>query len=431
LALVASRVRGRYNQAKIVKGPAMRLDVVDTLRQLVRIPSVNPMGRPTDPAAGDIYFEHRVTDHLEQLFRSLGWSSWRQVDIDQRENIVVRLDGDVPPEQGGRVLLLEAHQDTVPIEGMTIPPFEPHVANGRLYGRGSCDIKGGMASILAAASRIAEEKPAGRPTLLLGFMANEEHGFSGARTLASLWSGESRSPLARELPRPHSVVVSEPTLLDVVVAHKGVVRWKCHVHGKAAHSSQPQLGESAIYAMAKVVNALERYGQEVVGSLAEHPLVGRPTLSVGTIAGGISVNTVPDHCVIEIDRRVVPTAGDQASAAQQHVIDYLAQHLPAGIRLEHEAPNIFSPGLSDQANAQLAEQLGAAAKATVSEGTAAGKRIGVPYGTDAPAYDSIGIPTVVFGPGSIAQAHTADEWVETDQLHAASEVLYRFAKSFS
>src|SRR4051812_39937148 len=162
----------------------MILDVVETLASLVRIPSVNPMGHA---AEGDIYFEGRVTDHLEQLFQQLGWPYRRQQDLPGRENIVARIDGDVPPERGGKVLLLEAHQDTVPVEGMTIPPFEPTISAGKLYGRGSCDIKGGGASILAAASRIAAEKPRGRPTLLIGFMSNEEHGFTGARTLASIW----------------------------------------------------------------------------------------------------------------------------------------------------------------------------------------------------------------------------------------------------
>ena len=401
----------------------MLLDVVHTLADLVRLPSVNPMGRRV--GGEDIYYEHRVTNYLEQLFQRLGWPYWRQPDAQGRENIVARLDGDVPPERGGKVVLLEAHQDTVPVEGMTIPPFDAKIDGGRLYGRGACDIKGGLASILAAASRIAAEKPARRPTLLIAFPVNEEHGFTGARTLAAVWKPGSQSPLAKVWPRPNVAVVAEPTLLDVVAAHKGVVRWRCHAHGRAAHSSNPQLGESAIYAMAKVVSALERYAGELVGALAEHPLVGRPTLSVGTIAGGISVNTVPDHCVIEIDRRMVPVVGDEAEQAQRHVIDYVARAVP-GARLEHEPSYILSPGLSDQRNAALVAQLGDVARAC----GAPGNKIGVPYGTDAPAYDMLGIPTVVFGPGSIAQAHTEDEWIEIDQLHAAVEILVRFVKSY-
>jgi acetylornithine deacetylase len=108
------------------------------------------------------------------------------------------------------------------------------------------------------------------------------------------------------------------------------------------------------------------------------------------------------------------------------VIDYLARKLPDNVQLEHDAPYILSPGLSDNHNAALAEQLGAVAKSV----RGAGKKIGVPFGTDAPAYDALGIPTAVFGPGSIAQAHTADEWIEIDQLHAAVEILTRFVRSY-
>lgn len=402
----------------------MTLDVVETLANLVRIPSVNPMGRDV---SGDIYLEGRLTDHLEKLFKQLGWPYRRQLDLPGRENIVARIDGDVPPERGGKVLLLEAHQDTVPVDGMTIPPFEPTITGGKLYGRGSCDIKGGGAAILAAASRIAQEKPKGRPTLLIGFPANEEHGFTGARTLAAIWRDGATSPLREFLPKPDAVVVSEPTLLDVVAAHKGVLRWHCHTHGKAAHSSNPQLGESAIYSMAKVVSALERYANEVVGNLTEHPLVGRPTLSVGTIAGGISVNTVPDHCVIEIDRRIIPSPADPSDKAQQHIIDYIAANVPPATKLEHRTTYISSPGLSDQHNGALVEQLSTAIRSCGH----AGRKIGVPYGTDAPAYDALGIPTVVFGPGNIAQAHTCDEHVAVDQLHAAVEILVKFVKSFA
>ena len=402
----------------------MQLDVVETLCELVRIPSVNPMGRNV---VGEEYYEHRVTNYLEQLFRSLGWRYERQCVAPLRENIVARIEGEILPEQGGKLLMLEAHQDTVPVDGMIIPPFQPDVKNGRVYGRGSCDIKGGLASILAAAARFAAEKPAGRPTLLIGCTVNEEHGFNGASALAATWADPQSTSLRALIPRrPDAVIVAEPTLLNVVAAHKGVLRWRCHTHGRAGHSSQPELGENAIYRMAAVLACLERYAQEVVGTLFEHPLVGRPTLSVGVIQGGISVNTVPDHCTIEIDRRIVPLASDEPLAAQRHVMEYLRQHLPADLRLTHEEPFIQSRGLSDAKNGELVARLCQVAQAH----GAAGEKIGVPYGTDAPAYDASGIPTVVFGPGSIAQAHTCDEWVEIAQLRAASEIYYQFAKLF-
>src|SRR6476646_526594 len=142
----------------------MALDVVDLLSDLVRIPSVNPMGRA---ASGDIYYEHRVTGHLEGLFRGLGLPVERHTVAPLRDNIVTRVEGDVPPERGGKIVMLEAHQDTVPVEGMTIPPFEPKIEGGRLYGRGSCDIKGGMAAMLVAFARLVRERPAGSASVVM------------------------------------------------------------------------------------------------------------------------------------------------------------------------------------------------------------------------------------------------------------------------
>src|SRR5437879_7007561 len=155
----------------------MNLDVVQVLSDLVRIPSVNPMGRA---ASGDIYYEHRVTGHLEGLFRGLGLPVERHTVAPLRDNIVTRVEGDPSPDRGGKIIMLEAHQDTVPVEGMTIEPFTPHVEGGRLYGRGSCDIKGGMAAMIAALARLAREKPKGRPTVVLVCTINEEDGLSGA-----------------------------------------------------------------------------------------------------------------------------------------------------------------------------------------------------------------------------------------------------------
>ncbi len=397
----------------------MALDLVATLCDLVRLPSVNPMGRPV---SGDIYFEHRVTDYLQELFQRLGVRWHRQPVQPQRDNIVARIDGTVPPEQGGPLLMLEAHQDTVPVDGMIIPPWTPDVRDGRVYGRGSCDIKGGMASMLWAFSRLIEERPAGMPTVIMACSVNEEHGFYGARELAELWKSPAPNSL---IPRtPDAVIVAEPTLLNVVVAHKGTVRWRCRTSGRAAHSSRPEQGDNAIYHMSRVIAALESYAREVTPTLTRHRLVGTPTLSVGVISGGISVNTVPDDCYIEIDRRVIP--GEDPYEARAKVIDYIAQRVPAGTPIKHEDPFIAGRGLSDDHNGTLAEQLGQVAKKF-----GGGLPQGVPYGTNAPAYAAAGAPTVVFGPGSIDQAHTCDEWVEVSQLQAASEILFDFARAYA
>ncbi|MGD9649089.1 MAG: M20/M25/M40 family metallo-hydrolase, partial [Pirellulales bacterium] len=279
----------------------MPLDVVATLADLVATPSVNPMGRGL---SGPEFFEHRVTEYLERLFRDKQIRSQRQAVEPLRENILARVDGAVPPEEGGPLVLFEVHQDTVPVDGMTIDPWRPEVREGRLYGRGSCDIKAGMAAMLGALVRLADERPNARPTLVLACTVNEEHGYTGALALPEVWERGAPGDL---LPRrPDVAVIAEPTNLDVVVAHKGAIRWRLRTHGRAVHSSQPQLGDSAVYRMARVLQALERYAVEICPTLGQHPLCGQVTLSVGTIHGGLSVNSVPDECASEIDRRLLP-----------------------------------------------------------------------------------------------------------------------------
>jgi acetylornithine deacetylase len=392
----------------------MALDLTRTLSDLVSLPSVNPMGKPV---SGPQYFEYRVTDYLEDLFRSLGLPFQRQVVEPQRDNIIARLDGTHSPAEGGPLLMFEAHQDTVPVDGMTIEPWTPTIQNGRLYGRGSCDLKGGMTAMLGALARLAKERPPGMPTIVMACTVNEEHGYTGATALTKLWD----QPEAIVPRRPDAAVIAEPTQLQVVVAHKGVVRWRCHARGRAGHSSQPHLGVNAIFQMAPILAVLERYQRDVVGTLSEHALCGRPTLSVGTINGGLSVNTIPDRCTIEIDRRLLPR--EQPQTAYLHVVDYLARELPGSVIVEHDPPFLIGLGLPDEQNATVAASMDAAVRAA---GLPGGK-IGVPFGTDAAPIAAAGVPSIVFGPGSIDQAHTADEWLALDQLEAASEALYRFA----
>ncbi len=393
------------------------IDPTETLRQLVATASVNPMGRAV---SGPPFGEARLTDALESFLSSLGLQTARQLVEPGRENLLGLLDGEVPVERGGPLLLLDAHQDTVPVDGMTIDPFKPELRDGRVYGRGACDTKGGMAAMLAAVARLAQDRPAGMPSILLALTVNEEYGFTGAVKLTELFGASAGGIVPR---RPDAALVAEPTGLDVVVAHKGMVRWQCHTRGLAAHSAHPEAGENAIYRMARVLTVLEEYARDVVARAGSHPLCGPATLSVGTIGGGVSVNTVPDRCTIEIDRRLPP--GEDGGHARQAAIEYVESRLGADFPVDHDPSYLSGPALSDGANGPLADRL----TAVVHDVAGSCRRVGVPYGTHAAVYAAAGVPSVVFGPGFIEQAHTRDEWVPVDQVCAAAEVVYRFCQT--
>ncbi len=391
----------------------MNDSAVAFLKQLVAIPSQNPMGR-LDPGEG--FGETALTDHLESIFERLELPHFRQSVHPGRANIIARFEGDWEIAGDGPIILLEAHQDTVPVDGMTIDPWNPLKEGGRVYGRGSCDVKGGMAAMLAVLARLRSQRPKKCPTILLACSVNEEHGFSGAEAMGSLLTGAESDFVPG---KPTVAIVAEPTLLQSVVAHKGAVRWRLHTRGQAAHSATPERGSNAIYRMGPILGALGKYQDDVLPELGSHSLCGPATLSVGVIRGGLSVNTVPDGCTIEIDRRLMPE--ETPDQAQQHLLEYLAATVGMET-FELESPFMTAEPLSDADNGVLARQLGESIRAVTGQW----QSIGVPYATDAPYIARLGIPTVVFGPGSIEQAHTADEWISVEQLELAVEVLWDF-----
>ncbi len=404
----------------------MVLSAKDLLRRLVQIPSINPAFATSPQQSSG---EARLTDFLQEFLEQLPCRWLRQQVHPGRENLVA-----VFPAGGSSgakaPVLWEVHQDTVGVAGMTIEPFSAKDSEGRIWGRGACDVKGGMAAMLTALARVHASDTTLQQPIVLALTINEECGFTGVKALARIWDKNLAVAQAEQVSgplslaelrtlRPNRAIVAEPTLHDVVVAHKGSVRWRCHVHGKAAHTSRPEKGVNAISAMVRVIAAIEKYQDEVLNPYAEHPLCGKPTVCVSTIQGGSGVNTVPDHAVIDIDRRLTPD--ENSAAAYKELTDFIAaanDGSPATI--EHESPAYPSVGLNDTSNRPWAEQIAA----TAGQGS---RLVGVPYGTDAWALDAIGIPTVVFGPGSIDQAHTADEWIAIEQLEHATEIFYNLA----
>jgi succinyl-diaminopimelate desuccinylase len=389
------------------------LDVVSVLSDLVRIPSQNPMGRPV---AGPEYLEARVSDYLVTVLQRLG-VEWERVEISPgRANVLARLPG----TPGLPTIVLDAHQDTVPVDGMVIPPYEPAIRDGKLYGRGSCDIKGGMAAMLTMFSQWVAAPPNPRPTIVCTFTCDEEATSLGIDHLTDSWQPDATK--YRLLPEPPAVaIVAEPTLLDAVVAHRGAVRWRISTTGRACHSSRPEEGVNAIYRMGVVLKHLEAYAQWLPRSRPAHHLCGTATFSVGIISGGLSVNAVPDRCTIEIDRRVLP--GEDATHVIPEVVAYLKARLDFDV--EHAAPFVMSPPLGDELNTGWASRLLTA----IEPVTGLHQQIGVAYGTHASRFAQVGVPAVVFGPGDIAQAHTKDEWLAIEQLMLAVQCYDRFCRS--
>ncbi len=385
-------------------------DPLILLQQLVAIPSVNPMGLP---ATGSIYFEGGVTDWLIRFFQSLNVPYEVQEVLPGRCNVLARIDS---PE-AVRTVMLDAHQDTVPVDGMVIDPFTPVLKEGRLYGRGSCDVKGGMAAMLAAFARLAKERPYGSANVLMSCTCDEEYAAHGANTVADHWRSQDPSESMFSTP-PDVCIVAEPTDLNVVVAHKGVVRWKLKTTGRACHSSRPHEGKNAIYQMAELLNLIQQYAAELPQLIGSHPLCGVPTLSVGRITGGTSVNIVPAECDIEIDRRLIP--GERPEDVIPHLTDYLRAR--TDLPFEMLDSWVDAPPLSDGNNGESAERL----LKCIEQVAGPREKQGAWYGTNAASFSNAGVPCVVCGPGSIAQAHTADEWIEVEQLHQAAEIFYQF-----
>ena len=391
-------------------------DPVSLLADLVRRPSVNPMGREV---SGPQYLEGRVGDYLVQRLSAAGIPLARQHVAPGRDTIVARLEATVPDAP---VLLWDAHQDTVPAEGMSIEPFSPVVRDGRMYGRGTCDVKGGLAAMVTALERlvVADKRHA---TVVFAATVNEEFGFAGALALAALWHGPGKAPgdeAVRQLlgGSPAMAIVAEPTQLDLVVSHKGSMKWRTRVHGRACHGAFPEQGVNALYAASRAALAIEELSAELLTRNPDHPC-GPPTLSLGTLRGGTGVNLVPDLAVLEIERRLLPN--ESPATARAEVIDRIAAACGSA-RIDHEQPFNDAYGLPD-GTANPAAAPWAAALEKAARGRGAGRRTAARYGTNAGVYAAAGVPSIVFGPGSIAQAHTADEWIDLGQLAAAADVL--------
>jgi len=372
--------------------------VTKLLSDLVAIPSMNPMGRDR---IGKEYCEQSIAEFVAEVMRKASIDAELQQISPGRPNVVGFVSAGAE-----ETLMLEAHLDTVLADSMLIDPFDPVVRDGKLYGRGACDTKGSIAAFLQAVVNSLKVAKNMRYNVLLLFVSDEEYRFAGAQYAV-------RHGLKADIG-----IAGEPTQLRIVRAHKGVTRWKILTKGVAAHSAYPERGKNAIYAMAKVINRLQQYAEEL-RTAPPHQLLGTPSLSVGVIEGGQAVNVVPDHCWIEIDRRTLP--GETTQSVLEPVHSLLNDFEGCEIR----DPHLSVAGMEVAEHASIVEDLAQVVRSVCGDAIVETAH----YATDAGIYNSVGVPTVVFGPGNIAQAHTEVEYLELQQLYQAVEIIERFLTS--
>lgn len=373
--------------------------LAELVRRLVATNSVNPAFAP------DAQGEGPVADLIAGECRAAGLDMRLDEVLPGRPNVVARVRGRRP----GRRLILNGHTDTVATTGMR-DPFSGAVAGDRLYGRGAYDMKGSLAAMLEAARIVAAEGlRAGE--LVLAFVIDEEYESRGTADL-----------LTRE--RADAAVVTEPTGLDVCVAHRGFVWARIETSGRAAHGSRYADGDDAILRMGHVLAAIDRLEHEVLPRRT-HPLLGRASVHASTITGGLGLSTYPDRCTVDVERRTLPDErpGDIA-AEMRGLVDEAARTSPGLVgRVE---VLLSRPAFEIAPDAPVVQALIDSARAVRGRPP---RLVGELPWFDAALLGAAGIPTVMFGPAG-AGAHAAEEWVDLPSVVACAEVLADVAIRF-
>jgi succinyl-diaminopimelate desuccinylase len=369
-------------------------DVSGLLRRLIAIPSVNPDG---DPGAGsDGTGELDCAEFVGGLLGDLGADVWYDEVLPNRPNVIGRF----PTNGKGKPrILLAPHTDTVGVNGMIVDPFGGEIRDGKIYGRGACDTKGTMAAMLWALKSLGADGIANLDVevAFTGLMG-EETGQPGSRDFAEKYGSEYDFAL-----------IGEPTMCDIVYKHKGTLWTTLSTRGKAVHGSTPELGENAVAKMAKIITALDTdFREQLANPDFSDPVLGNSTVNLGICRGGSRPNIVPDSCILTVDMRVTPKVHASGSFA---MLERFLQPFDV-----ESKPTLACSPLNTDAAHPMVQRLQALPNAP--------KLVGAPWFCDAAILSEGGIPAVAGGPGSIAQAHTIDEWIAIGALEAGVE-FYR------
>jgi acetylornithine deacetylase len=376
------------------KNSVSRSEVLEILQELIRTPSVNPSIAP-DEGRG----EEAIANVARQWLEAKGVKSWLEQAAPGRPNAVA----EVGAGTGGTVVFC-AHLDTVGTGGMTIPPFEPTLAEDRVYGRGSYDMKGSAAAVMAASVALAREDFPGR--VLVALVADEEYASIGAQDFVKRHKADA-------------CVLTEPSEGRLILAHKGFVWAEIVTKGHAAHGSRWDLGVSAIAKMGKIISALEQFDQQQLRSRT-HPLVGSASQHCSLIRGGSGLSTYAEECTLQVERRTLPGESPENVIAElEMVIRSTSEKAEVRLLLDR-------PPLTCDANAKIANSVRAAATSVTGQ---IPEISGVSYWMDAALFATAGIPTVNYGPSG-AGAHEAVEWVDLNSVVTTAEILMETTRTF-
>lgn len=371
-----------------------RLDPVELTRTLVAFDTINPPGD-----------ERPCAEHLGRLLEDVGFTVSYHEFAERRTSLVARIGGSSETTP----LCFTGHIDTVPLGATpwTVEPFAGEISDGKLYGRGTTDMKSGVAAFVVAVLRLGRELAAG-PGVILVITAGEETGCEGAYHLAGLGD---------VLGEAGAIVVAEPSSNQPWIGHKGAIWLTARTTGVTAHGSMPEKGVNAVYKAANAIGKLEDFDFNI----ARDAILGKPTLNVGTVHGGLNFNSVPDMAEIGIDIRTTP-GQDHAT-----ILSNLSGYLGDGVELE----TVVDVGgvLTDPANEWMQEVFDIMSGILGSRPEAHTAAYFTDASALAPAYG--GAPTVILGPGEATMAHQTDEYCIVDRIGEAVEAYTEIARRWN
>lgn len=383
-------------------------ELANLISELVAINSVNPDLVPG--AAG----EGELADFIAAWGRDAGLEVHVQDAAPERPNVILIARGRSAVSMrsgGGRSLMLNAHTDTVGVSGMDAP-FQPEIRDGRLYGRGAYDMKSGLAACMLALKAAREMDLRG--DVMLSAVVDEEYGSLGTEALLAAWERWSAD----------AVLISEPTELEISIAHRGFVWLDIETFGLAAHGSRPHLGVDAIAKMGKVLVALEAQDR-AMRARPTHGLLGSGSLHASLISGGEEISMYPAHCKLQVERRTIPgetLAGVEAET--QVILDEIAAADP-DFKAQVQATFARSPYHIEAAH-PLVQQLKRVAEARLGRDVSL---IGSSWWMDSALFGEAGIPTVVLGPAG-AGAHAIEEWVDLASVKRCRDIYIDLIADF-